>query len=139
MAATVHKPLKVVALIVNGISGQAYDLRKEMQDLKINVALYSETLLKPHMRFYITNYHIYRNDLLNGNKDRTALAVKKEIPLTYVDLPPLLLLEQQGSAYRLDILTCCLHLFINFRLERGETRTSQSSETIERSPFWQVI
>jgi hypothetical protein len=61
-----------------------------MQDLKIDVALFTETHLKPHIRFYIPNYHIYRNNRLDGYKSGTAVAVKKGIPHTYVDLPLLL-------------------------------------------------
>jgi hypothetical protein len=91
MAAIVHRPLKVFN--VNGIGRQAYKLRKQLQDLKIDVALFTETHLKPHMRFCIPNYHIYRNDSLDGNKGGIAVAVKKGIPHTYVDLPPLLSLE----------------------------------------------
>jgi hypothetical protein len=67
-----------------------------MQDLKIDVPLFSETHLKPHMRFYIPNYHIYRNDRVDGNKGGTSVAVKKGIPHTYVDLRPLLSLEATG-------------------------------------------
>jgi hypothetical protein len=67
-----------------------------MQDLKLDVALFSETHLKPHMRFYIPNHHIHRNDHLDGNKGGTAVAVKRGIPHTYVDLPPLLSLEVTG-------------------------------------------
>jgi hypothetical protein len=52
MAATVNRPLKVV-----GIGRQAYELRKQLQDPKIDVALFTETHLKPHMRFYTPNYH----------------------------------------------------------------------------------
>jgi hypothetical protein len=48
------------------------------------------------MRFYIPNYHIYRNDRQDGHKGRTAVAVKKAIPHTYADLPPLLSLEATG-------------------------------------------
>jgi hypothetical protein len=89
MAATLHRPLKVVAFDANGIGRQASELRKQMQDLKIDVALFRETHLKPHMRFYIPNYHIYRNDRLEKSKGGNAVA----IPHTYVDLPPLLSLE----------------------------------------------
>jgi hypothetical protein len=77
MAARGHRPLKVVAFNANVIWRQAHELRKQMHDLKIDVALFSETLLKPHMRFYISNYHIYRNDRQDGHKGRTAVAVKK--------------------------------------------------------------
>jgi predicted metal-dependent phosphotriesterase family hydrolase len=96
MAARVHGPLKVVATSANGIGRQAYELRKQMQDLKIDVALSSETHLKPHMRFYIQNCHIYRNYPLDRNKGGTAVSVKKGIPHTYVDLPPLHSLEATG-------------------------------------------
>jgi hypothetical protein len=48
------------------------------------------------MMFNIPNYHIYRNDYLDGNKSGTAVAVKKGIPHTHVDLPPLLSLEATG-------------------------------------------
>jgi endonuclease/exonuclease/phosphatase (EEP) superfamily protein YafD len=48
------------------------------------------------MRFYVPNYHIYRNDRLDGNRGGTAVAVKKKIPHTCVDLPPLLSLEATG-------------------------------------------
>jgi hypothetical protein len=96
MAATVHRPVKDVAFNANGIGRQAYELLKQMQDLKIDVAVLTETHLKPHMRFCIPNYHIYRNDRLDGNKGGTAVALKKEIPRTYVDLPPLHSLEATG-------------------------------------------
>jgi hypothetical protein len=94
--ATVHMTLKISAFNANVIERQAYELRKQMQDIKIDVALFSETHLKSHLRFYISNYHIYRNDRLDGNKGGTAVAVKKRIPPTYVDLPPLLSLEVTG-------------------------------------------
>jgi hypothetical protein len=60
MAARFHRPLKVIAFNVNGIGRQRYELRKQLQDLHIDVALLSETHLKPHERFFIPNYHIYR-------------------------------------------------------------------------------
>jgi hypothetical protein len=60
------------------------------------VALFSETHLKPHERFSIPNYHFYRNDSLPGRKGGTAVAVKKGIPHSYVDLPPLISVEATG-------------------------------------------
>jgi hypothetical protein len=94
--ATVHRPLKVVAFNAIGIGRQAYELRKQMQDLKRDLALFSETHLKPHMRFCIPNYHIDRNDRLDRNKGGTDVTVEKRIPHTYVDLHPLLSLEATG-------------------------------------------
>jgi hypothetical protein len=62
----------------------------------MDAALFSETLLKPHKIFYIPNYHIYRNDRLDENNGGSVVGVKKEITLTYVDLPPLRSLEATG-------------------------------------------
>jgi hypothetical protein len=84
MAATVHRPLKVVAFNDNDIGRQAYELRKQMKDLKIYVTLFMETHLKPYMRFYIPNYQIYPKDRLDRNKGGTAVAVKKGMPHTYL-------------------------------------------------------
>jgi hypothetical protein len=60
------------------------------------VALLSETHLKPYERFSIRNYHIYRNDCHQGVKGGTAVAVKKGVPHSYVDLPPLISIEATG-------------------------------------------
>jgi hypothetical protein len=48
------------------------------------------------MRFYIPNYHIYRNDRQDGHKGGTAAAVKKGIPHAYADLAPFLSVEATG-------------------------------------------
>jgi hypothetical protein len=39
----------------------------------------------------------------------------------------------------LEILKCCLQLFINLRKEYSVTQTSQSSYVLEIRPLWQVI
>jgi hypothetical protein len=39
------------------------------------------------LRFYIPSYHIYWNDGLDENKGLSVVVDKKEITLTYVDLP----------------------------------------------------
>jgi hypothetical protein len=77
MAARVHRPLKVIALNANGIWWQNYELSKQLQDLYIDVALLSETHLKPHKRFFIPNYHFYQTDRFLGRKD---------LPHNHVDL-----------------------------------------------------
>jgi hypothetical protein len=62
----------------------------------MDVALFSETHCKPHMRFYIPNYDIYQTDSEDGHKGGTAIPVKKAIPHTCVNLPPLLSVEATG-------------------------------------------
>jgi hypothetical protein len=75
---------------------QSYELDKQLQDLHIDVALFPETYLKPLDRFSIQNYHFYRVDRKPGRKGGTAVPVKKGIPHSHVDLPPLILLEATG-------------------------------------------
>jgi hypothetical protein len=96
MAARCHRPLKVTAFNANGIWRQRYELSKQLQDLHIDVALLSETHRKPHERFSIPNYHVYRTDHFPGRKGGTEVAVKKSIPHNHVDLSPLVSIEATG-------------------------------------------
>jgi hypothetical protein len=41
---------------------------KQLQVLHIDVALLSETHLKPHERFFIPNYHFYRTERFLGRE-----------------------------------------------------------------------
>jgi hypothetical protein len=69
---TVHRPLKIIAFNANGIGRQAYKVRRQSQGLEIDLAVFSETHLKPHMRFYIPNSDIYWTDCQDGHKGGTA-------------------------------------------------------------------
>jgi hypothetical protein len=112
MNSRVHRPLKVVAFNANGISRQRYQLSKQLQTLRIDVALLSETHLKPHERFSIKNCHIYRNDRHPGVKGGTAVAVKKGVHHSYVDLPPLISIVATGvciSVGRKEILLAAVY------------------------------
>jgi hypothetical protein len=64
---------------------QRYELSKQLQDLHVDAALFSETRLKPLERFFISNYHFYRTDRYPGTKGGTAVAVRKDIPHNHVD------------------------------------------------------
>jgi hypothetical protein len=97
MPTIVHRPLQITTFNANGTGRQAYETRKQFQDLKIDMALFSETHLKPQMRFYIPNYDFYWTDREDGHKGGNAVAVKKKgIPHTCVDLPPVLSVEATG-------------------------------------------
>jgi hypothetical protein len=96
MPHTVHRPLKIIALNANSTGRQAYEFRKRSQVLKIDVALFSERYLKPHVRFHIPNYDIYRTDREDGHKGGTAVVVKKGIPHTYIYLLPVLSVKAAG-------------------------------------------
>jgi hypothetical protein len=60
------------------------------------VALFSETHLKPHERFFIPNFYFYRTDHYLERKGGTAVVVRKGIPHNHVDLPPLVSVEATG-------------------------------------------
>jgi hypothetical protein len=48
MASRLHRPLKIIAFNANVIGMQRYELSKQLQDHKVDVALFSETHLKPN-------------------------------------------------------------------------------------------
>jgi hypothetical protein len=60
------------------------------------VALFSETHLKDHERFFIPNYHFYRTESHPYRKGGTAVVVRKGNPHNHVDLPPLVSVEEAG-------------------------------------------
>jgi hypothetical protein len=77
MAARIHRTLEVIAFNANDIWRHRYELSKQLQDLHIDVALLSETQLKPRERLLIPNYHFHRTDSFPG---------RKGIPHIHVDL-----------------------------------------------------
>jgi hypothetical protein len=95
MATKFQRPLKVIALNANGFRRQRYELRKQLQNLHVDVALFSETHLKPHERFFIPKYHFYRTGSYPDRKGGTAFAVRK-VSHSYVDLPLLVSVEATG-------------------------------------------
>jgi hypothetical protein len=111
MATRVHRLLNVVAFNANGIGRQRYELGKQLQEQHIDVALFSETHLQPHERFYIPNDQVYRTDRFLGIKGGTAVAVKKGIPNNHVDLPPLNSLE--ATEFCIPIGNCVLNCLSN--------------------------
>jgi hypothetical protein len=82
-----HRPLKIIAFHANGIERQRYELSKQLKDIRIDVDLFSETHLKLHERFFITNNHVYRMYRYTG---------RKGIPPNHVDLPALVSVEVTG-------------------------------------------
>jgi hypothetical protein len=83
MAATV-----VTAFNANGIWKRRYEISTQLQNLHIDVALFSETYLKPHERFIIPSYHFYRTDRLSG---------RKSIPHNHVDLKYICVVRTLGK------------------------------------------
>jgi len=75
----------------NIIRKQRLELSKLLKDRCIDVALLSKTHLKPHERFFIYKYHLYRKDRFPNLKCGSVVAVRHVIPHAnaHVDLPPL--------------------------------------------------
>jgi exonuclease III len=82
MARRVHGPLKIISFNANGIGRQCHELSKQLQDLRLDAALFSETNLKPHERYFLPNYHVYSVNCYQGRKGRNAVTVRKGILTT---------------------------------------------------------
>jgi hypothetical protein len=81
---------------------QRFELSKHLKKLHTNVALLSDTHLKPHERFFIPNYHIYQTNRFLGRKRRIAAAVRKCIPHNHVDFPSLVSVKVLGVCIPID-------------------------------------
>jgi hypothetical protein len=127
MPSRVHRPLKVIAFNGNGIGRQRYELNKQLQDLHIDVAVFSETHLKPHEMFSIPNYNFYRLDRHPGMKGGTAVAVWKGLPHSHVDLPPLNSIEATGVCIPIDNSEILLAAVTNLQAVPESMQTSLSS------------
>jgi hypothetical protein len=101
LATTLHRPLEVRAFNANVIGRQCYEVSKQLQDLHIDLALFSEIHLKPHERFFIPNYLTNRYP---GRKGETAIAVRKCIPHNYVNLPSIVSVVATGVC--IPIVNC---------------------------------
>jgi exonuclease III len=139
MNSKVHRPIKVVAFNANGITRQRYELSKQLQTLRIDVVLLSETHLKPRERSSIRKYHTYRNDCHPGAKGGTAVAVKKGVPRSYVDLPPLISIEATGVCIPIGNKEIVLAAVYRSRSGTGWTHTSRSSYASRTNQYWRVI
>jgi hypothetical protein len=95
MANRIHRALKIIAFNASGIWMQCHELRKQLQDLRIDVALFAETYLKP-CEWFLFQITTLSNWLTLGKEGGTAVAVRKVIPRTQADLPPLVSVEATG-------------------------------------------
>jgi hypothetical protein len=100
----------------------------------INVALPSETHLKPHERFFTPNYQFYRTRRFPGRKGRTSVAMRKYIPHNHVDLPPHVSIEATGVSIPIGnsevLLAAVMH---------GMIQTSLNYNDLDISHYWQKI
>jgi hypothetical protein len=62
----------------------------------------SEMHLKPHEEVLYSELSFYHTNHFPGIKGRTAVAVRKGIPYTHTDLPPLVCVEATGVCIPID-------------------------------------
>jgi hypothetical protein len=102
MTTRIHRPLKVIEFNANDIMKQCYELSKQLQDLHVAVALFSDTDLKSHERLFISNFHFYLTGHHPGRKGGTTFAVRSGVRHNHVELPPLVSVEATGVCIPID-------------------------------------
>jgi hypothetical protein len=80
MAAIVHMPFKVIAFNVNDIARQRYGLGKQLEELLIDLALFSETHFKPHERVLLQIITFIRPTATRTEKVELPLQLGKAFP-----------------------------------------------------------
>ena len=97
-----NKPkfLRVVAWNANSINSKLQEFKEFLARFKVDVALISETHLKPCHRANIANYSSYRNDRLTGRGGGTAIYIKHNID--HVELPLSDILNIEISAVQIN-------------------------------------
>ena len=71
--------LNIIAWNANGLKPKIQEFREFLPRLGVDVALISETHLKPGHRVGVSNYCVYRNDRETGRGGGTAIFIKKSI------------------------------------------------------------
>jgi exonuclease III len=82
MASRVHKPLKILSFNANGILRQRNDLSKQLEDLRIDVAMFLETNLKPHEKFFLQTYPFTELTAIREGKGELPSQLGKASPTT---------------------------------------------------------
>lgn len=89
----INHNIRLAFFNANGIKRQKLLFIQFLKDNRVDIALLSETFLKPNTAFKIPNYKILRNDRTEGRKGGTAIAIKSCLPFQKLDLPPLETIE----------------------------------------------
>jgi hypothetical protein len=139
MATKDNRPLSVVAFNANGIGRQRCELSKQLRDLHVHVALFSEKHLKPHERFFIPNLHLYRTDRYPFRKGGTAFAVRKDIPHNHVNLPPLVSVEATGVCIPIGNSEVLLAAVYKSPARAWSDADISELLSFDLNLFWQVI
>jgi hypothetical protein len=80
MANIIHRPLGIMSFNANDILKQRHELSKLLEDLRIDLALFSGTHLKHHERFSLPNYHVYRMAAMRAGRGELSSQLGKASP-----------------------------------------------------------
>jgi hypothetical protein len=72
MVTKIHGPLKVIAFNANGIARQRYELSKQLQDVHIDVALFSGTHNETSQEVLYSKLPLLSNQSLPGQERRNC-------------------------------------------------------------------
>jgi hypothetical protein len=111
-----------MAFDANFIRKQRLALSRQLQDLCVDVALLSQTHLKPHERVFFYNYSVYWTDRFPNLKEGTAIVVRHGNPHAHVDLSPLQSMEITGITVPIGSSEV-LQLFTNVRVDPAVMKT----------------
>jgi hypothetical protein len=78
----IHRPFKVIAFNANGIMRQRYEFSKQLRDLHVDVALFSETHLKHHKRFIFQITSLIEPNATRAENAELPLRLEEEFLIT---------------------------------------------------------
>ena len=89
----INHNIRLAFFNANGIKRQKLLFIQFLKEHNIDIALLSETFLKPNVTFKIRNYTVIRTDRTTGKKGGTAVIIKSCLPYQPINLPQLETLE----------------------------------------------
>ena len=93
--------IKVVSWNANGILHKKAELCDFLAKHSVDAILIQETFLKPHNKFKVPHFKIYRNDRLSGPKGGTAVLIKNHLKHFELHTPQTTDLETTSVQIRL--------------------------------------
>lgn len=88
--------LTVLNWNADGLAQKELEFKEFIREHQVDVALVTETHLKPAIAIRVPGYAIYRSDRLTGAKGGTAVIIKRSIDHQPIELPPPNTLETTG-------------------------------------------
>lgn len=95
------RALTILSWNANSINNKKEEFVEAFRTHQIDVALVSETYLKPGKKLNLTNLAVYRNDRIGSQGGGTAIVVRRDLDHYEVDLPALTSLEANAVVVKM--------------------------------------